>query len=35
MTRTPFLVIDGKAYRWKDILDLRRAQTGRRRRGAG
>jgi hypothetical protein len=26
MTRTPFLVIDGKPYRWKDILELRRAQ---------
>ena len=22
----PFIVIDGKAYRWKDVLDLRRAQ---------
>jgi hypothetical protein len=26
MTRTPFIVIDGKRYRWKDILELRRAQ---------
>jgi hypothetical protein len=26
MTRAPFIVIDGKAYRWKDVLDLRRAQ---------
>jgi hypothetical protein len=26
MTRAPFLVIDGKPYRWKDILGLRRAQ---------
>ena len=26
MTRAPFLVIDGKLYRWKDILELRRAQ---------
>ena len=26
MTHAPFLVIDGKAYRWKDILELRRAQ---------
>jgi hypothetical protein len=26
MTRAPFIVIDGKAYRWKDILELRRAQ---------
>jgi len=26
MSRAPFIVIDGKAYRWKDILDLRRAQ---------
>jgi hypothetical protein len=26
MTRAPFIVIDGKPYRWKDILDLRRAQ---------
>ena len=25
MTRAP-IVIDGKLYRWKDILDLRRAQ---------
>jgi hypothetical protein len=27
MTRAPFLVIDGKLYRWKDILELRRAQA--------
>ncbi|MFZ3328395.1 MAG: hypothetical protein WA231_22040 [Methylocella sp.] len=26
MTRAPFLIIDGKLYRWKDILELRRAQ---------
>ena len=26
MTRAPFIVIDGKLYRWKDILDLRRAR---------
>jgi hypothetical protein len=26
MSRAPFLVIDGRLYRWKDILDLRRAQ---------
>ena len=26
MSRAPFLVIDGKLYRWKDILELRRAQ---------
>jgi hypothetical protein len=26
MTRAPFIVIDGKAYRWKDVLDLRHAQ---------
>ncbi len=26
MTRAPFIVIDGKAYRWKDVLELRRAQ---------
>jgi hypothetical protein len=26
MTRAPFLVIDGRLYRWKDILELRRAQ---------
>ena len=26
MTRASFIVIDGKPYRWKDILDLRRAQ---------
>ena len=26
MTHAPFIVIDGKRYRWKDILDLRRAQ---------
>jgi hypothetical protein len=26
MTRIPFIVIDGKAYRWKDILELRKAQ---------
>jgi hypothetical protein len=26
MTRTPYIVIDGRRYRWKDILELRRAQ---------
>ena len=26
MTRAPFIVIDSKLYRWKDILELRRAQ---------
>jgi hypothetical protein len=26
MSRAPFIVIDGRAYRWKDILELRRAQ---------
>ena len=26
MTDAPFIVIDGKCYRWKDILELRRAQ---------
>ncbi|MGB8899180.1 MAG: hypothetical protein WCC90_08080 [Methylocella sp.] len=26
MTRSPFIAIDGKLYRWKDILDLRHAQ---------
>lgn len=26
MTRAPFIAIEGKAYRWKDILELRRAQ---------
>jgi hypothetical protein len=26
MSRAPFIVIDGKLYRWKDILELRRAQ---------
>jgi hypothetical protein len=26
MSRAPFLVIDGRLYRWKDILELRRAQ---------
>ena len=26
MTRAPFTIIDGKRYRWKDILELRRAQ---------
>jgi hypothetical protein len=26
MTYAPFIVIDGKRYRWKDILELRRAQ---------
>jgi hypothetical protein len=26
MTRAPFLVIDGRLYRWNDILELRRAQ---------
>jgi hypothetical protein len=26
MTRAPFIVIDDKLYRWKDILELRRAQ---------
>ena len=31
MTRAPFLVIDGKLYRWKDILELRRAQLAARR----
>ena len=31
MSRVPFLVIDGKLYRWKDILELRRAQLAARR----
>jgi hypothetical protein len=26
MTRVPFIVINCKPHRWKDILDLRRAQ---------
>jgi hypothetical protein len=26
MTRVPFIVIDGKPHRWKDVLELRRAQ---------
>ena len=26
MTRAPFILIDGKPYRWEDILELRRAQ---------
>ena len=26
MSRAPFVVIDDKLYRWKDILELRRAQ---------
>jgi hypothetical protein len=26
MSRVPFIVIDGKPYRWKDILEQRRAQ---------
>jgi hypothetical protein len=26
MTRAPFIAIDGRLYRWKDILELRRAQ---------
>jgi hypothetical protein len=26
MIRAPFIVIDGKLCRWKDILELRRAQ---------
>jgi hypothetical protein len=26
MSRAPFIMIDGKAYRWRDILDRRRAQ---------
>jgi hypothetical protein len=26
MSRAPFFVSDGKLYRWKDILELRRAQ---------
>jgi len=29
MIRTPFIVIDGKLYRWKDILELRRALAAR------
>jgi len=28
MSRAPFIVIDGKAYRWKDILDRRQAGIG-------
>jgi len=26
MSRTPFIVIDGKRYLWRDILELRRTQ---------
>jgi len=26
MTRLPYIVIDGKRYRWRDILQLRRDQ---------
>jgi hypothetical protein len=26
MSRAPFIVIDGKLYRWKEILEQRRAQ---------
>lgn len=26
MSRTSFIAIDGKHYRWKEILELRRAQ---------
>jgi hypothetical protein len=26
VTPRPFLIIDGRPYRWKDILELRRAQ---------
>jgi len=26
MTRAPFILIHGRLYRWKDILELRRAQ---------
>ena len=26
MSRSPFIVIDGKLYRWKDLLELRKAQ---------
>ena len=26
MSRAPFILIDGRLYRWKDILELRRAQ---------
>ncbi len=26
MTRAPFIVIDGRLYRWNDILELRLAQ---------
>jgi hypothetical protein len=26
MSRAPFILIDGRFYRWKDILELRRAQ---------
>jgi hypothetical protein len=26
MSRAPFIAIDGRLYRWKDILELRRAQ---------
>jgi hypothetical protein len=26
MSRTPFIAIDGKCYRWKDIVELRRTQ---------
>ena len=31
MTRAPFILIDGRLYRWKDILELRRAQLAARR----
>jgi hypothetical protein len=26
MTSAPFIVIDGKRYRWKDIIEMRRVQ---------
>ena len=26
MSRLPYIAIDGKQYRWKDILELRRSQ---------
>lgn len=26
MSRIPYIAIDGKQYRWKDILELRRSQ---------
>ena len=26
MSRAPFILIDGRLYRWKDILEMRRAQ---------